>query len=80
MKTDLFDRLVLGLFIIVLTFMLMVINYKIDERVDVHWILPRHADCAVKLMYLKDKDGKQIPSSRMVCHWKHGSGEVKDGK
>ena len=51
-----------------------VIMHQIEQRVDVHWLVPRHADCAIKMMYLRvptpDGDSKLMPSSRMVCHWR----------
>ena len=42
----------------------------LKQRKDVHWMLPPNAECAVKMMILRDKDNNKMePVSRMVCHW-----------
>jgi len=47
-------------------------NVEILKRMDVienktvHYLLPKDAECAVKMMYF----GTSKPTSRMVCHWK----------
>ena len=44
-----------------------------NRLTEVHLMLPPNADCAVKVMYFRDKDGKLLePSVSKVCHWKTG--------
>ena len=44
---------------------------KIQQTKDVHWIIPKESDCAVKMFFLRNKAGDLKPSSRMVCHWEN---------
>lgn len=36
-----------------------------------HYLLPKHAQCAVKEMYFKTDNGEMLKSTRQVCHWEH---------
>jgi hypothetical protein len=49
----------------------LAIVWKMEQRVDVHWMLPPNAECAVKMMYLRDENGVPQPTVRKVCHWRH---------
>ena len=49
------------------------LNDKIDklENKEVIYLLPKDAECAVKMMIFRDKDGKLMkPVARQTCNWR----------
>jgi len=44
--------------------------HKIQNK-EVHYLLPKPSDCAVKVMYFQDATGDVKPAVRTVCHWEN---------
>ena len=42
---------------------------NINRETQVHWLLPKGAKCAVKMMWFRDAAGKKYPANQMVCHF-----------
>jgi len=38
---------------------------------ETHYLLPKSANCAVKMMYFQDATGDVRPAVRTVCHWEN---------
>lgn len=41
----------------------------LNRETQVHWMLPPKAECAIKVMYFRNKNNIKYPADRMVCHW-----------
>lgn len=55
----------------ILFFMRSEIRQALEKppEIHTHYLLPKRAQCALKQMFLKNKDGFVQAVDRMVCHW-----------